>query len=195
MAATVVVHEANGVTPSFTVISVGSPGRFQTKDQNAQGDYPVQIAASGVNFSYWKHFCLDLSGSFTTINNVRLFCDGSLFATMGTDGGVFVGKRDAGDHGCPQGSYEEATGAGHIEGETGPGFDDNTNGHAYYKAQTANGENMENYNASGTSILIDSTDHTSAEKTKFAVLEARVDDDATQGEKADETFTFRYDEI
>jgi hypothetical protein len=195
MAATVTIEEANGATPSYTTISQGSPGRFQTIDQKAQGDYPIQIPSAGYNYSYWKHFCLNIAGTFTQVNNIRLFCDGTLFSGLGTNGFVYSGKRDSGDHGCPTGSYDEATGGGHTQGETGPFLKHATNGHAYYLGQTAAVEDMENYPSSGTSLLIDSTNHTVAERSKFAVLQVQVDTDATQGEKADETFTFRYDEI
>ena len=43
--------------------------------------------------------------------------------------------------------------------------------------------------------LIDSTDHTAAEKTKAVVLQCQVANDAVQGEQTDETLSFKYDEI
>lgn len=192
MAASVTIEEANGAGPSYTTISQASPGRFQTIDQKAQGDYPIQIPAAGYNFSYWKHFVLNIAGTFTTVNNIRLFCDGTLFSGLGTNGQVNVAKRDTGDHGVDAANYDQATG---TQGETGHNLKDATNGHAFYKGEAAAPENLENYNASGTSILIDSTDHTVAERSKMAVLQVIIEDDATQGEKADETLTFRYDEV
>jgi hypothetical protein len=192
MVASVTVEEANGAGPSYTTISVGSPGRFQTEDAKAQGTEPIQIPSAGYKYSYWKHFLLNIAGTFTTVNNIRLFCDGTLFSGLGTGGNVAVAKRDSGDHGVDAANYDQAGG---TTGDTGYYVKDGSNGHPFYNTQTADPEDLENYPSSGTSILIDSTDHSSAERSKFAVLQVRVDTDATQGEKADETLTFRYDEV
>lgn len=195
LAATVVVKEANGAGPTYTTVSVASPSRFCTDDQvNPGASYPCVIPTSAFNYSYWKHFCLDISGTFTKINNVRWYTDGTINWDLGTGGMVMIAKRDSGDHGCPVASYQQAAG---VQGTSGYYLKDATNGHAYYKGQTVNPANVTTY-VSGSPILIDSTDHTVAEKTKSAVLQVKIDtagNGAVQGEKADETFTFMYDEI
>lgn len=197
MAATVVVKEANGAGPAFTTVSVGSPARFSSSDDQAPGtDHPLVIPGAGLNYSYWKHFCLDLSGDFTKINNVRIYTDGTLGWTLGTSGRVIIGQKDDGEttdegHGCPQGSYQQSAG---TEGTTGYALKVAVNGHAYYLSEAAAVEDLFGF-TSGAPCLIDSTDHEEAEKTKFAVLQVEVDTDATQGEQADETITFMYDEI
>jgi len=198
LAATVVVKEWNGAGRTETTVSVGAPARFCTKDVNAPSTtYPIVIPTSGLNYSYWKHFALDLSSTFTKINNVRIYCDGTIAWTLGTDGMVSVALKDDGattdeGHGCPTASYEQSAG---TEGETGYALKDATYGHNYYKDETAVPVDFTAYDEAAAALLVDSTDHTSAEDTKAVVLQVIVDTDATQGEKADETFTFLYDEI
>jgi hypothetical protein len=196
MVATVNVHQAVGG-------SDGSPGsynnitantRLQTKDQFAPADtsYPIPIPTSGFKYSYWIHVCLDLSGTFTKINNVRFYSDGAVGWNFGTGGELQRGNRDSGDHGCPMPSeYDVATG---TEGDTGHSIEDGTNGHGYYNAQTTPTASVAS-DTEASPALIDSTDHTGAEKTKAVVLQCRVANDAVQGEQADETLSFKYDEI
>lgn len=189
MAATVVVKEGNGAGPTWTTKTAV---RFCTADSHEPGtDNPIPIPEADNAYSYWKSIALDLSGVFTKINNVRFYSDGTIGWNCGTGGGLFVGQRDAGDHGCPTASYDQATG---TEGTTGHEMKDATNGHAYYKAQTAAIKDVATC-TSGSPITVDSGDHTSAEKTKHVVLQVKVATDATQGEQTDETLTFKYDEI
>jgi len=196
MTATVKVMEITGPAGSKTYTEVTNRVRFFTKDQatdqsTPQDTYSIPIPTSGYNYSYWKAICLDLSGTFTKINNIRHYTDGSIGWTLGTNGEVRRGNRDSGDHGCPDGSYQQASG---TEGETGYPIEDSTNGHAYYKDQTTPTVNVEN-DTEASPATIDSTDHTSAGKTKHIVLQVKVDTDATQGAQAAETFTWKYDEI
>jgi len=194
MVATVKVQEVNGASPTYTDKSVASPARFCTMDSATPGtSNPCVIPPGGQTYySYWKHFCLDLAGTFTKINNVRAYSDGKIDWQLGTGGMVMVAKRDSGDHGCPIATdYQQAAG---TQGTTGYYLKDGTNGHAYYKGQTVEPADFAGY-TSGAPITIDTTDHTSAEKTKAMVMQVMIKDDATQGEKADETFTFLYDEI
>ena len=189
MAATVVVQEGNGAGPDWTT---KTSIRFCTADAHAPGtDNPIPIPESDFNYSYWKSICLALSGSFTKINNVRFYCDGAIGWNMGTEGELRVGVRDAGDNGCPDGSYDQATG---TPGETGDDMEDGSDGHAYYKGETTKSASVADY-SSGSPLEVDTTDHDEAERTKHVVLQVKVADDATQGEQTDETLTFKYDEI
>lgn len=189
MAATVAVKEANGAGPTWTTKTAI---RFCTADAHDPGtDNPIPIPESDFNYSYWKSICLALSDSFTKINNVRFYCDGAIGWNCGTSGGLFVGQRDAGDHGAADGDYEQSAG---TEGTTGKEIKDAVNGHDYYKGQTAAVKDVATC-TSGSPITVDSGDHTSAERTKHVVLQVKVADDATQGEQTDETLTFKYDEI
>ena len=196
MVATVTVHEWNGAgaPPDSTEISAA---RLCTKDMyNPVATYPCVIPASGLYYSYWKHICLNLAGSFTTINNVRIYTDGAEAWTLGTDGKIIIGQKDDGDdgddgHGCPIGDYEQSAG---TEGTTGYELKDGSNGHDYYKSETDPVLDLFGF-SSGSTCLVDNTDHSSAEDTKAAVIQAVIDDDATQDTMTAETITFVYDEI
>lgn len=200
--ATVVVKEANGGTD-------GSPGsktrvddqgandgtdvRYCTTDAyNPVGTYPCVVPSSGTNYSYWKHHFLTISGTFTKINNIKWYTDGTIGWTCGTGGGLFVGVRDSGDNGCPMDTeYDVATG---TQGTTGDWMDDNTNGHGYYKDQTATPADASDY-TSASPLSVDSTDYTTADDSKAIVTQVKIATDATQGLQSDETLTWTYDEI
>jgi len=196
MVATVNVQQAVGG-------SDGSPGsysnvtantRLQTKDQFAPADtsYPIPIPTSVFKYSYWIHVCLDLSGAFTKINNVRFYSDDTIGWNFGAGGELRRGNRDSGDHGCPMPTEcDVATG---TEADTGDAIEDETNGHNYYNAQTTPTANVAS-DTEASPALIDSIDHTAAGKTKAVVLQCKVANDAVQGEQADETLGFKYDEI
>jgi len=190
MAATVEVVEGNGATPTWTVIT---SARYCTSDTYNPGtNYPCVVPSSGQNYSYWKHHALKLSGTFTKITNIKWYTDGTISWDLGTNGKVVVGIRDSGDNGCPPASYDQATG---TEGTTGDYMADSTNGHSYYKDQTASPADVTNYTSSSP-LDVDSTEYTSAtDATKAVVTQVIIDTDATQGAKSAETFTFRYDEI
>ena len=195
MVATVTVEEANGSSASFTEKSVGSPARFCTTDDPDPGEtYPCTIPPPDLTYySYWKQLCLNLQASFYLINNVRVYTDGSLAWTLGTGGRVVIGKRDVSTygHGCPQANYQQAAGIG---SRTGYAIKDAANGHAYYKGQITALASLFSF-TSVAPCNVDLTDHTSAERTKFIVIQAEIQDDATQGDKSDETVTFMYDEV
>jgi len=197
MVATVGVYQ-------YTAGSDGNPGtdseitastRLQTKDQFSPSDttYPIPIPTSGFKYSFWVHVGLKITGgSFTKINNIKFWSDGAVGWTFGATGELRIGNRDAGDIGCPMATeYDIATG---TDGDTGDAIEDVTNGHGYYNGQTTKTRNV-TYWTSGNKATIDSTDHVAAERCKAAVLQAKVASDGTQGEQADETLTFSYDEI
>lgn len=202
MVATVIIEEANGgsdATPSTKnrvdgqAVNDGTDVRFCTTDAyNPVATYPCIIPSASQNYSYWKHLYLDISGTFTTVNNIRFYTDGAIGWTCGTGGGLYVGLRDTGDNGCPMdASYNVATG---TEGTTGDWMDDVTDGHTYYKDQTLTPVLASGY-TSGSTLLIDSTDYSVADESDAVVLQVQLETDATQGTQADETLTFLYDEI
>lgn len=192
MAAVVQWKEGNGGTPDWTVVTAG---RFCTTDAYAPAlNYPLSIPASGFRYSYWKTFLLELSGSFTKINNIKAYCDGAIGFTFGSGGGLLIGTKDSGDSGIAAGSYDQATGE---EGVSGDYMDDDTNGHAVYKGAGYTVANIEDY-TSGSPLDVDSGDHTTPEKTKAVVVQVKCDtiaNGAVQGVQNAENLTFRYDEI
>jgi hypothetical protein len=195
LVATVVVKELNGAGPAYTTVDDGaSPARYKTKDEvTSDLNYPCVIPAAGLAYSYWKSHGLDLSGSFTRINNVRWYTDEVTDTwTVGTDGKVIVAQRSSGDHGCPDASYDQATG---TEGTTGDYLFDITDGHAYFKSGVgATPVEVSTY-VVGSMMTVDTGNHDAAEKTKHVVTQVVLDDDATQGLQTDATYTFVYDEI
>jgi len=191
MVATVTVVEMTGSGPTYNTVT---EIRFCTADNHNPGmDNPLIIPKAPITFywSYWKHLGLNFAGSFTQIDNVNIYTDGACPWTYGTGGGVFIGQRDAGDHGCPVANYEQSSG---TEGESGHEIKDGDDGHDYYKGQTAAVEDLFSF-TSGSPCTIDSTTHTTPEKSKMAVIQEKIAPDATQGVQSDETLTFVHDEI
>lgn len=186
MTATATVQEANGAGPAYNNIT---NARFNTNDvYNPGSSDPIPIPAAGFNYSYWKHICLQFTGTFTSIDNIRHYCDGTIAWTLGTAGEVRRGDRDAGDVGCPPGSYDEATG---TPGTTG----DDVETHTFYAGQTSKSTPLTGDTAP-EGATIDSNAYTSADdRCYFVVLQVKVDTDATQGTKTTEQFTWKYDEI
>lgn len=191
MTATVNVEEGNGASPTWSVIT---QGRYCTRDSYNSGDNdPCVVPQSAFNYSYWKSFRLAFSGTFTKISNIRWFGPGNIKSTwgLGTGGRLLVARRDTGDNGAPDGSYQQAAG---TQGETGYYIKDATNGHAYFKSQTTDPADADNY-TSAAPLLIDSTEYTTAGHSKHVLTQVKIAPDATQGDKANITFTLRYDEI
>lgn len=191
MTATVSVQEGNGASPTWTTIT---QGRYCTRDAYNPGDNdPCVVPSAGFNYSYWKHHRIYFSGSFTKINNIRWFASGNVKTNwaLGTGGMLLVGRRDSGDNGCPSASYEIAAG---TQGTTGYYLKDVTNGHDYYKSQTADPADADTY-TSASPLTVDTTDYTAEGGSKAVVTQVKIATDATQGDKGNETLTFRYDEI
>jgi hypothetical protein len=184
----------------YTTVDAGAaPARYKTKDEATSDlNYPCVIPGTGViHYSYWKSHCLDLSATFTRINNVRWYTDGVTDTwTFGTAGMVVVAQLDATPtvtaQGCPVASYDQATG---TEGTTGDDLYDVTDGHAYYKTGVGAAPVDVITFTDVAPMVVDLGNHDAAEKTKHVVTQVIIDDDATQGLQPDSTFTFMYDEI
>jgi len=189
--ATVTVKQLTGAGPSADTVTTP---RLSTSDSNNPGtSNPIPIADSGLTFSYWMslQLTIDAMNDATLLNNHKFYSDGAIGWTLGTGGKLVVGLRDSGDNGCPSGSYQQADGS---EGVSGDDMEDDTDGHAYYKSQDPETGLVSAY-TSGSSLLIDSADHSEAEAFDHVVIQAVVDDDATRGAQVAETLTFVWDEI
>lgn len=195
MVATVTVRVNYGAGPTESADVNGLPVRLinaASSDGRDQADTsdPVVIPGAGFGYSFYKHICLSIDGgAFSQVDNVQMWCDGTIGWTLGTGGLLLVGTRDAGDHGCPEASYDQAQG----DGTYGYAIDVAVNGHPYYNAQTIGVQDIENFH-SGAKMAVDTGAHTIAENTKGFVVQAKVDTDATQGEQTDETIQISYDE-
>ena len=130
------------------------------------------------------------SGSFTQIDNIKVYTDGALGWTVGTSGLIQVGVRDAGDNGCPIANYERAAGSS----STGYDIDDAANGHDYFKDQTATPADLFDY-TDGAELTLDTAAYDAEGRSDLLVCQLVVDGDGTLGAQAAETITFEYDEI
>ena len=196
MVSTVNIEEGNGVaTGTWTVIT---SGRYCTRDSYNPGSSDPCVVPTGVtpNFSYWKSHRMAWTGIGTSISNIRWYTSGNIATnwTPGTGGGLFVCTKVTGDNGCPTANYDQAAG---VSGESGYDPNDVTDGHTYYKTGTANYAapvNADTY-LTGADLLVDSTVHTTNTHSKHVVSFVKLYSDATQGDKPNETLTFRYDEV
>ena len=206
MVATVEIHEANGGTDgnpgtktkvNGVGVNDGTDVRFCTKDAfNPVATSPCIIPpdGTGFNYSFWKHLFLDISGTYTTLNHIRFYTDGTISWTLGTGGGLYVGIRTTGDNGCPMdASYEVATGVVNTSGDTMDG------NHSYYTGASGSVVDAKVYKSDAT-LDIDSTSYgpNAAVDSNAVVLQVKLDtsiNGCVQGTQVDETLTFIYDEI
>lgn len=71
---------------------------------------------------------------------------------------------------------------------------DSNKGHAYYKSTGSSVGDADSY-TSAIPLMIDSSTYTTPVSTKCVVTQIKIDTDATQGDKASQTLTWRYDEV
>jgi hypothetical protein len=197
MSATMIIQEGNGSSVSWSTIT---QARFCTRDSAAPADNdPCVVPSTGYYYSYWKTHRAYFSGGFTKVQNFRVFCSGVMKTnwSLGTGGMVLIGQRDSytNGHGCPVGNYQQAAG---TQGTTGYYIGDGTNGHGYYKSQTGKVADFDGY-VSATPCLVDlygpgGSGYTSEGGSYAWILQAKLSSTATQGDKANETLTLRWDE-
>lgn len=173
-----------------TKATAASP-RLHTSDiVVANNTYPIPIPSAGFNYSYWQNLALTITNIYdaAVLNNHQVYMDGACGWALGTSGDLLVGVRDTGDNGCPDASYDQATG---TEGTTGDYIGD---GHAYYLGQTPPAAALDGYTSVAT-LEVDTQDLVAAGSFDHIVIQAKVDTDATRGAQVAETITFVYDEI
>jgi len=190
MTETVTIQMITGVSPTYhDVTSI----RFCTRDDYNPGvNDPCKVPTSSYYYSYWVTLCLYLTGTFTDISNVQFSTSGNIKTAWGPDVVMLIGIRDSDDNGCPIGSYQQAAG---TQGLTGYYIKDGTNGHAYYKSQTASPADCDNY-PTGNKLLLDSTHYSaSGSRTKCAVIQTRHGQNAVHGDKSIEYLVFSYDVV
>ena len=143
MAAVIAVNEVTGAAGSKTYTAITDRVRLfsddvATNQVTPQITDPVPIPAAGFNYSYWKHVCLAVTGTFTKVDNVRHYSDGDGIGwDFGASGELRRGNMDAGDIGCPTADYMQATGTPQTTG------DELGVTHTYYNAQTVKTVNVE----------------------------------------------------
>lgn len=161
--------------------------KFRSDDDPANTDNtaPIRKPTSGQNYSYWIHMCLDISGTFTQVSNIKAYTDGTLGWSLGTNGDWKVGLKASAPHGLSASEYIKATG---TQGETGDEL--NPTNHPNISS-TASFFSYTNANK----LSVDDSTYTSATKSKMIVIQAVVDSDATAGVYSGENITWEWDEI
>lgn len=206
MTATIAVQEVYGASATFQTVT--NRVRLFTADQATNQTtpdltYPVPIPAASFNYSYWKHICLDISSTFTSVGNIRHYADGSSAWNWGTGGGLRRGNRDSGDNGVGvdtanghTSGYQQAAG---TVGTTGYAIEAATVGHAFYNGQTTKtADLMSDTVGSPCTIELSSTAITGAGKSKAVVVQVKVDtavNGASSGVQSAKTMTWKYDVI
>lgn len=166
MAATVSVKQVTGSGPTATTIT---NLRMNTDDTvNPGTTNPLVKPSSGTNYSYIKTVYLNADTTPTgTINNVKLYCDGTIGWT-GVD--LYVGSN---------GTYHQAEG---TEGTTAT-------------VSTVATADIEEFTSGAPKSLTGSiTNPSTGRISDYVVFQARVSTSAVSGTLSTETLTFQYDE-
>jgi len=174
------------------VDALGPPNlRFKTND-NATIDTvdPIPIVASVTKYSYWKQIYLKVTaGTFTQIDNVKLYTDTTPF---GTGIATYIGDEQPLHSSTVTTGYDLATG---TPGDTGDRMDSGGNKHTDITART----NIFSFSSAAPKAITISESGSKmdaiGETTNYAVVQMEVIDTASPGDLADETWTYRYDEI
>lgn len=186
MVGTYSVERGTGAGPTWATVTTV---RLRTDDANtADLTNPVVFSASSIGRSYWANVRLAFAGTFTQISNIRHYSDGNINWTYGTGGKLKRGNRDSGADGCPNASYDQASGTPGVIG------DNLDTAHSYYSGQSTPSVDINN-DTSGSPATIDSTAYVSAGNSHHIVLQVDVAIDATQGVQSTETLTWMVDEI
>ncbi len=186
MVASTGIYEITGpaAIPVFTQLT---SSRYSLSDNVTPGiANPIIIPSNGVNYSYWKHQVLNFTGTFTTIDNIRWYTDGSVGWNVGASGKLMVAMMSGGAVGAPVAQYVNASG----NATTGVWV---LSGHTYYANTSGKIGNAGSFTISFP-LLVDSTQYLASGYSKVLVTQVAVATDATQGTQTPETVTFQYDE-
>jgi len=180
MAAVYTVERLTGAAPGTPATITNC--RLRTDDANTQDlTNPVPIDAS-LKRSYGASIQLEFSGTFTQIDNIRIFSPGANTWTLGTSGDLFISTTPAGLDKATE--YVQATG---TPGDTG---DELVTYHTNVSAKTA----FDTY-VTGSPLTVDANAYSSADVSDHSVFQVDVDTDATAGLQSTITATYRVDEI
>jgi len=192
MTATVAVFVETGLNatpvPQDTT-GLGPPNiRFKTADDSLiDANNPIPIPAGSPNLSFWKHIFLQAisPGTFTQIDNVQFYTDGTGFGTGIT---VNIGNETPTKNSGSTAGYDQATG---TVGTTGNELTTHTNIFGKVDAFGFTSGTPKPVTISESGAIIDAI----GETTNYIVCQMDVANTASPGDLADETWTFQYDEI
>lgn len=173
--------------------SLGPPNlRFKTADDaTIDTNNPLPVPSSGTTYSYWKQVYLFCSTAPSTqIDNVKFYTDGS--SNWGASVACYIGTAFPTKNSGSDAGYDVATGTGGTSGDPA-WYGGSAHGDITYVADVfdyTSGSSLD-VSISETSNIIDAA----SETTNYIVLQMEVLSSASAGDLANETFTFRYDEI
>jgi len=176
-----------------TVVDALGPPRLKMKTaDNSVIDNvnPIPKPAAGTNYSFWKQVYLKCSvAPATQCDNFKWYTDGGGFGTGITlkVGNQFPTKKHDSDAG-----YEVATG---TVGETG---DEMVSGAQSHSGITSASDAFTKTSVSPLAVTIGETDglvNGVGDTTNYIVLQAGVTSTASAGTPANETVTWKWDEI
>lgn len=175
MAATVNTRQLNGSTPGTptTVAAI----YMQTSEQAAQDATNILMRPlAGNYYSFWMTVYLNAESSpVTTINNIKIYSDGSIPWTGVT---LYVGDETTS-------TYVQATG---TVGQTG---NEMTASHAQISGRT----NMNTYTSGSPKSVSGSISNPNTGRiSDYVVFQCEISTGATPGALSGETLTWRYDE-
>lgn len=187
-AATVEVHELTGAGPAHTTCSSTATSWFRVSDAhgNSSPSEKIPIPATGVNYSYWKHYCATITanGDSNTLDNWKFYytqdSDWEAGGKVGTSGGLKAGT-SSGSYGIAVSSYDQAVGQSDSNGWGG-------------QVITAHSSIDASANMPTSATEYDADSFSSTGTTNAIVLQLHVDTDATFGTIGAATAHFQYDE-
>ena len=164
---------------------LGPPNlRFkQADDATIDNSDPMPIPAAGTEYSRWKQIYLACTvAPDTQVDNIRFFTDGGGFGTgvAVKVGDQFPTKTDISNAGYEVADVDSEMVAAHT------GLTTSSDAFSFTSGAPLSGPSI---GESGS--IIDAI----GETTNYLVLQMEVGTTASPGNLADETFTFRYDEI
>ncbi len=162
--------------------------RFKTADDSLiDANDPIPIPVAGTNFSFWKHLYLRVTGgTFTQIDNVKFFTDGTNF---GTGIVTSVGDQNPINNSLSQASYILAVG---TVGTTGTEM---IVGHSGITSKTDAFTFTSGSPRTVTISEVGGIINATGERTDYNVFQMAVDNTAGPGDLVDETWTYQFDEI
>ncbi len=175
--------------PGIDTSGLGPPNiRFKTADDSTiDANNPIPIPTGSPNFSFWKHLYFRVTGgTFTQIDNVLFFTDGSNF---GTGIVTSVGDQNPINNSGSQASYILAVG---VVGTSGTEM---IIGHSGISSKT---DAFSFTSGSPRTVTISEAGgilNATGERTDYNVFQMSVASTASPGDLADETWTYQYDEI
>ena len=196
MVAVVNVQECNG--SGVGTWSNITQGRYCTRDAcNPILQDPCIVPLTGFNRSYAKSHRLSWTAPSVSITDIKWYTSGNVKNTwnLGTGGMLLVCVKSTGDKGCPTGSYAQATG---TQGTTGDDVDDVSVGHPYYRIGSSNHAvpvDADTYISTNPLDVDSNTYGATSGHSYHVVTQALIAPDAVQGDQANETITWRYNEI